>query len=82
MNYSLLHVEKYGHGQLPSNRLNDDKKVVIQDHDGYFDVYECKSDAEAEEIASWYLSAGYESYPAQVEIERQHSRYYSIEVAE
>ena len=80
MNYSVFHVEKYGHGRAESNALADDRKMKIQDHDNYFDVYECYSDTEAEKIAAWYV-ATYEGYPEPVEIVKQHARYFTIETA-
>ena len=82
LDYRLHHVEKYGHGKLESNELPDDKKVKIADHDGYIDVYECETDQEAQNIADWYLSVGYERYPVQVEIVKQNSRYFSIETVD
>ncbi len=65
-NHILNHVETYGHGTTEKNDLAEDKKVVIHDHDGYADVYECESDAEAREIANWYLNACYSRYPGRV----------------
>lgn len=82
MDYSIFHVEKYGHGKGEMNELEESQKVRIADHDGYVDVYECDSDEEAKEIAQWYLSAGYDTYPAQVEIEKQDARYFTVEVQE
>lgn len=82
MNYSIFHVEQYGHGKSEMNTLADDKKVTIADHDGHYDVYECSSDEEAEKIANWYISAVYESYPGEVALEKQNARYYSVEVVE
>jgi len=79
MNYSIFHVERYGHGTHEQNTLADDNKVVIADHDGWYDVYECESDSEAQRIAEWYLTT-YESYPDDVHLIEQNSRYFSIEL--
>jgi len=81
IDYSIFHTERYGHGKPESNELPDDKKVIIADHDGYYDVYECDSDDEAQAIANWYISAAYESYPHDAHLEKQHNRYFSVEVA-
>ena len=80
--YSIYHVETYGHGKLENNELADDKKVKIADVDGNYDVYECDSDEEAEKIANWYISAVYESYPEETELVKNDPRYYSVEVVE
>lgn len=78
-NYSIYHVDNYGHGKQASNDLADDQKVTIADHDGFFDVYECDSDELAQNIADWYISAVYEHYPATVEIIKIDNRYFTIE---
>lgn len=82
MDYSIFHVEKYGHGKQQKNDLPDDKKIIIAHHDGYYDVYACDSDVEAEKIANWYVSAGYATYPDDVTIKKINPRYYSIEITE
>jgi len=56
MNYSIFHVETYGHGTAEHNTLADADKVTIEDHDGYSYVYECDDDAEARDIAEWFLT--------------------------
>ncbi len=80
--YSIYHVEKYGNGKAEMNDLEDNQKVKIADNDGFYDVYECDSDEEAEKIANWYVSVGYETYPAEVSIKKQKARYFTIEIEE
>jgi len=82
INYSVFHVEQFGHGKLEANDLPENKKVIINDHDGHYDVYECDSDDEAERIANWYVSAVYESYPDEAAIVKQNPRYFTVEIVE
>ena len=82
MNYSIYHVEQYGHGKREANNLPESQKVTIADHDGHYDVYECDSDKEAESIANWYVSAVYETYPEEVSLNKLNSRFFSVEIAE
>ena len=80
MNYSIFHVETYGHGQPERNTLADADKVTIKDEDGYYLVYECVDCKEAEKIAEWFLDY-YEHYPEQLSIRRDthDSRFFWIE---
>lgn len=79
MNYSIFHVERYGHGKASTNALTHDQQVTIADEDGWYDVYECESGSEAQRIADWYLTT-YESYPDDVHIIEHNERYFSIEL--
>jgi hypothetical protein len=78
MNYSLYHVEQYGHGNAESNTLKDEQKVTIENNDGHFDVYECESESEAQKIANWYLDAVYGSYPSNLQIVKHNPRYFAV----
>lgn len=82
MDYSVFHVEQFGHGKHEMNTLPENKKVIIRDHDGYYDVYECDSNEDARKIANWYVSAVYESYPQDVELVEKDSRFFSVELAD
>jgi hypothetical protein len=77
-NYANYHVEQYGHGTAESNSLPESQKVTISDNDGYFDVYECESESEAQKIADWYLDAVFGSYPASLQIVRHNPRYFGV----
>jgi len=80
--YSIFHQEQFGHGRPELNTLSENKKVIIRDHDGFYDVYECDSDDKARKIANWYISSVYESYPEEVELVEQDVRRFSVELKE
>ena len=78
MNYSLYHVEQYGHGNAELNSLPESQKVTIEDNDGYFDVYGCETDGHAQKIANWYLDAVFGSYPSNLQIVKHNPRYFAV----
>ena len=83
MNYSIFHVETYGHGTPERNTLDDADKVTIENYDGFYKVYECDDDEEAVKIAEWFLDT-YEHYPEQLSIQndKHDPRFFWIERAQ
>jgi hypothetical protein len=80
VNYSVFHVETYGHGTRERNNLADVAKVTIEDHDGHFFVYECDSDNEAQSIAQWFCDIERET--RDVRLEQHDPRAFSVSVSE
>ena len=80
MNYSVFHVETYGHGTRERNSLADAQKVTIEDHDGHFLVYECDNDAEAQKIAQWFCDLERET--RDVRLEQHNPRAFSVTESE
>ena len=76
MNYSVFHVETYGHGTRERNNLAEAQKVTIEDHDGHFFVYECESDTEAQKIAQWFCDIERETKG--VSLEQHDPRAFSV----
>ena len=80
MNYSVFHVETYGHGTRERNNLADAQKVTVEDHDGHCFVYECDNDAEAQKIAQWFCDIERET--RDVRLEQHAARAFSITESE